>query len=103
MPGCAQHTKKRIFANGGAIATYEDYFVLSPALRDENVPGVYVAIPTVTPVQATLRFQVAQSEFWKVLPVERPVHHWPFCKTRPVMSALPSPLKSPTCTSTQVT
>src|SRR5215831_7835677 len=31
-----------------------------------------------------------------------PVHHWPVCKTRPVMSAWWSPLKSPTFTSTQV-
>src|SRR5207244_3047170 len=37
------------------------------------------------------------------LPVLNPVHHRPVCSTRPVMSALPSPLKSPTLTSTQVT
>src|SRR5262249_9129226 len=36
-------------------------------------------------------------------PLEIPVHHWPVCKTRPVISALPSPLKSATFTSTQVT
>src|SRR5206468_7850882 len=35
--------------------------------------------------------------------VDSPVHHWPFCKIRPVMSDRPSPLKSPTCTSTQMT
>src|SRR5207245_5740812 len=33
----------------------------------------------------------------------RLVHHQPVCCTRPVRSALPSPLKSPTRTSTQVT
>src|SRR5439155_4681101 len=37
------------------------------------------------------------------LPLLSPVHHRPVCSTRPVMSALPSPLKSPTLTSTQVT
>src|SRR5438093_12021413 len=36
-------------------------------------------------------------------PVLVAVHHWPDCCTRPVMSALPSWLKSPTWTSTQVT
>src|SRR5438132_1112810 len=38
----------------------------------------------------------------KELPVLSAVHHWPPCSQRPVMSALPSPLKSPTLTSTQV-
>src|SRR5439155_1455217 len=32
-----------------------------------------------------------------------PVHHRPVCSTRPVMSLRPSPSKSPTLTSTQVT
>src|SRR5260370_1170153 len=36
-------------------------------------------------------------------PVDKLTHHWPVCKTRPMMSVLPSPLKSPTLTSTQVT
>src|SRR5205823_381527 len=43
---------------------------------------------------------------WLVLnvePLDRPVHHWPDCSARPVISDLPSPLKSPTWTSTQVT
>src|SRR6266852_1565201 len=39
----------------------------------------------------------------KVEPVDKPVHQVPSLRTRPVRSALPSPLKSPTCTSTQVT
>src|SRR5262249_18400778 len=33
---------------------------------------------------------------------DRPTYHWPFCKARAIMSDLPSPLKSPTCTSTQL-
>src|SRR5205823_341056 len=43
---------------------------------------------------------------WLVLnvePLDRPVHHWPDCSARPVISDLPSPLKSPTWMSTQVT
>src|SRR5882672_9061643 len=36
-------------------------------------------------------------------PLEIPAHHWPDCSTRPAISDLPSLLKSPTCTSTQVT
>src|SRR5207244_236890 len=39
----------------------------------------------------------------KLEPVLRPVHQEPPCSQRPVMSSLPSPLKSPTRTSTQVT
>src|SRR5216684_3992745 len=39
----------------------------------------------------------------KLDPVDSPVHHDPSLNTRPVRSDLPSPLKSPTCTSTQVT
>src|SRR5437870_5364144 len=38
----------------------------------------------------------------KLEPVLRPVHQEPPSSQRPVMSALPSPLKSPTLTSTQV-
>src|SRR5262249_32300818 len=37
-----------------------------------------------------------------LLPFERPIHHPPPSKYLPAMSALPSPLKSPTCTFTQV-
>src|SRR5438128_3747909 len=44
-----------------------------------------------------------REEVKAVLPLESPTHHRPVCSTRPVMSALPSPLKSPTLTSTQVT
>src|SRR5207245_2307288 len=36
-------------------------------------------------------------------PVETPVNHWPLSSTRPITSALPSPVRSPSCTSTQVT
>jgi hypothetical protein len=39
----------------------------------------------------------------KADPEETPVDHWPLWRTRPVMSALPSPLKSPTSTSTHMT
>src|SRR5207247_32421 len=59
--------------------------------------------PTCTSTQVAPVLQVAQREVLKaVLPLDRPVHHDPPCKYRPVMSALPSPLKSPTLTSTQV-
>src|SRR6266851_9588157 len=57
-----------------------------------------------TSTQFTVEAQVVHKEVLKaVLPLERPVHIWPDSCTRPVMSSLPSPLKSPTCTSTQVT
>src|SRR5438093_11884906 len=59
--------------------------------------------PTCTSTQVAPVLQVVQREVLKaVLPLDRPVHHDPPCKYRPVMSALPSPLKSPTLTSTQV-
>ena len=35
--------------------------------------------------------------------LDRPTHHPAVCWTRPATSATPSPLKSPTCSSTQVT
>src|SRR5437660_6634713 len=60
--------------------------------------------PTCTSTQVAPVLQVVQREVLKaVLPLDRPVHHDPPCNQRPVMSALPSPLKSPTLTSTQVT
>src|SRR5437870_5738760 len=59
--------------------------------------------PTCTSTQVAPVLQVVQREVLKaVLPLDRPVHHDPPCKYRPVMSALPSPLKSPTLTSTPV-
>src|SRR5437588_10020613 len=58
--------------------------------------------PTCTSTQVAPVLQVAQRVVLKaVLPLDRPVHHAPPCTYRPVMSALPSPLKSPTSTSTQ--
>src|SRR5216684_9072142 len=39
----------------------------------------------------------------KEVPVERPTHHWPPWSVRPTISVLPSPSKSPTLTSAQVT
>ena len=59
--------------------------------------------PTWTLTQLTEVLHVAHKEVVKLVPVDRPVHHWPYCKARPVMSAIPSWLKSATCTSTQVT
>src|SRR5947208_17132731 len=47
--------------------------------------------------------QVAHRVVVKVVPFVRVVHHLPVSSARPTMSALPSPLKSPTFTSTQVT
>src|SRR5713101_1378180 len=60
--------------------------------------------PTWTSTQVTLGFQLAQRVVLKpVDPSEIPTHHWPVCRTRPMISACPSPLKSPVWTSTQVT
>src|SRR5260370_661326 len=56
-----------------------------------------------TSTQVTAELKVAHKVVVKLDPVDSPVHHWPFCKTRPVMSDRPSPLKSPTWTSTQMT
>src|SRR5262249_2527012 len=46
--------------------------------------------------------QVVQRVVLKAVPKETPVHQLPPSRKRPVMSALPSPLKSPAWTSTQV-
>src|SRR2546425_204841 len=61
--------------------------------------------PTCTSTQVAPVLQVAHGagEVTKLVPVDRAVHQAPPSSQRPVMSALPSPLKSPTCTSTQVT
>src|ERR1700687_2048365 len=56
-----------------------------------------------TSTQVTFGFQFAHRLVLSVDPVESPIHHWPFCCTRPVMSDNPSPLKSPTCTSNHET
>src|SRR5438105_12342591 len=63
--------------------------------------------PTLTSTQVTSTqlapvLQVSQRELVKLDPVDKAIHHAPPCKYRPTMSALPSPLKSPTWTSTQV-
>src|SRR5216683_3818949 len=59
--------------------------------------------PTWTSTQVTLGFQFAQRVVLKPFdPLESPTHQLPLCKSRPMMSACPSPLKSPVCTSTQV-
>src|SRR2546425_565869 len=60
--------------------------------------------PTLTSTQLTMGLQVAQREVvGAVVPVLSETHHWPLCWARPMMSASPSPLKSPTLTSSQVT
>src|SRR5437667_10533285 len=62
--------------------------------------------PTLTSTQVTLgpsAAQVAHKELVKELPVDWATHHWPLSAARPTMSILPSPLKSPTLTSAQVT
>src|SRR5256886_2116250 len=62
--------------------------------------------PTLTSTQVTLgpsAAQVAHKELVEQLPVDWPTHHWPSSAARPTMSILPSPLKSPTLTSSQVT
>src|SRR5262249_9182586 len=63
-----------------------------------------VKAPTTTLVQwkvAVSGAHVAHSWLVKWLPLEMLTHHWPFSLMRPARSALPSPLKSATCTSTQ--
>src|SRR5205809_57831 len=61
--------------------------------------------PTLTSTQVTVVGQaVPQGEEKKAaLPLETATHHRPVGCTRPVMSSLPSPVKSPTFTSTQLT
>src|SRR5216684_1984828 len=60
--------------------------------------------PMRTSTQVTAGDQVAHKLVLNAVePLDRLAHHWPLCRTRPMMSALPSPSKSPTWTSTQVT
>src|SRR5438445_10968531 len=60
--------------------------------------------PTLTSTQFTAVLKAPQGEEVKaVLPLETATHHRPVCCTRPAMSSLPSPVKSPTFTSTQLT
>src|SRR5216683_4313781 len=63
--------------------------------------------PTLTSTQLTLVSQVPQLEDTNELPVESPTHHWPpyweVLDTCPAMSIRPSPLKSPTSRTSQVT
>src|SRR5207253_1652849 len=60
--------------------------------------------PTITLFQVMVLGHWSQTvKLNELLPVLSPVHHRPVCSTRPVMSALPWPSKSPTLTSTQVT
>src|SRR5437867_2766391 len=60
--------------------------------------------PTITSVQLTAVLHRSQGvKLNELLPVLSPTHHRPVCSTRPTMSSLPSPLKSPTLKSTQVT
>src|SRR5260370_14732859 len=60
--------------------------------------------PIRTSTQVTAGDQVAYKLVLRAVdPFDKPAHHWPLCRTRPMMSALPSPFKSPMRTSTQVT
>src|SRR5437870_1408532 len=60
--------------------------------------------PTLTSTQFTAVLKAPQGEEVNaVLPLESATHHRPVCSTRPRMSASPSPVKSPTFTSTEVT
>src|SRR5207244_9302686 len=60
--------------------------------------------PTIASVQLTAVLHRSQGvKLNELLPVLSPTHHRPVCSTRPTMSSLPSPLKSPTLKSTQVT
>src|SRR5262245_56944824 len=61
-------------------------------------------LPTSTSTQLTLGFQPSHRLVVKpTTPSDRDTHHWPVCKSRPMRSLWPSPLKSPVCTSSQVT
>src|SRR5207302_1593580 len=60
--------------------------------------------PTITLFQVMVLGHWSQTvKLNELLPVLSPTHHRPVSCTRPIMSALPSPSKSPTLTSTQVT
>src|SRR6266851_688785 len=60
--------------------------------------------PILTSTHVTSGFQEAHKLVVNAVdPLESPTNHWPACRYRPTMSAFPSPLKSPVCTSTQVT
>src|SRR5207245_9687365 len=60
--------------------------------------------PTLRSSKLTAVLQLLQGEEVKaVLPLESAAHHCPVCCTRPAISVLPSPLKSPTWTVPQVT
>src|SRR5712692_7865097 len=78
-----------------------------PPCKNRPVMSVFlspVKSPTLTSTQVTLGFHMAHKVVVNpVDPLEIPTYHWPPCRYRPTMSALPSPLKSPTWTSTQVT
>src|SRR5262249_11538185 len=59
--------------------------------------------PTRTSTQVTPVLQMSHRLVLKAVePLDRPTYHWPFSKARPAMSNFPSPLKSPTFSSTQV-
>jgi hypothetical protein len=60
-------------------------------------------LPSLTFTQIGVVSQRSKSRGLKDLPVEMPTHHCGDSSTRPARSSLPSPLKSPNCTSTQVT
>ena len=60
------------------------------------VPVGYAKTPARTPVQVTAVDHVVHRLVVNAVPLDRPVHHWPVSSARPVMSDLPSPLKSPT-------
>src|SRR5438105_859918 len=60
--------------------------------------------PTFTSTQVAPVLQVAHRLVLKPPePFDSETHHWPVSLARPTMSLKPSPLKSPVCTSTQVT
>src|SRR5439155_424446 len=58
--------------------------------------------PVTTLVHNTRRDQAAQGVLLRLVPVDRPTHHCPVPWMRPARSALPSPLKSPMRTSSQL-
>src|SRR5712692_8911741 len=63
-----------------------------------------VKSPTITSTQVTAGLQVAHGVVEKAnpLPVLIPTNHWPVARLRAATSVVPSPLKSPVSTFTQV-
>src|SRR5437763_1048550 len=77
----------------------------APACAEPISPTVTVChpkLPRCTSTHVAAGGQVSHRLVVNAAPLDRPTDTWPLPLSRPVKSALPSPLKSPVCTSTQV-